>query len=188
MPVLPVGLSKFRCSWRLLTQNCPTVFVGTTNATGNTFQCPPGVSVSADVGPAGANVQLSGTPSTLGVPVQLRIPPNALSQTVTIRITETSVPPPAGIGDFSPLYYFEPEGLTFNAPVQVQMPFNSGYLPPASSFSVPPSLSIYWSSTNNSCSLGRLADSYINAGFNQGSITHLGWGIVGVVPLAAGCP
>ncbi len=157
---------------------------------GNTFQCPPGsgVSVSADVGPAGADVQLSGTPNTLGVPVRLSIPPNALSQTVTVRITEVSAPPPAGFGDFSPLYHFEPEGLKFNGPVQVQMPANSGYVPPASSLSVPQSLSIYWSSEGNSCALERLADNYINAGFNQGSITHFGWGIVGVVPVTPGCP
>jgi hypothetical protein len=143
--------------------------------------------VGADVGPAGATVQLSGTPSTVGVPVQLTIPPNALTKTVTIRITELSFPPPAGFGDFSPLYHFEPDDLTFNAPVQLRMPFSSGHVPPTSSFEIPSNLAIYWSGSNGSCALERLGDNYVNAGFNQGSITHFGWGIVGVTPLATGC-
>lgn len=32
-----------------------------------------------------------------------------------------------------------------------------------------------------------LSDNYVNAGFNQGSLWHLGWAIVGV-PKTEGCP
>ena len=143
---------------------------------GNSPQCPVGVgaSVSQDVGPAGATLTLSGTPSTVGVPVELQIPPNALSQTITIRITETTDPPPESIADWSPLYHFQPEDLVFALPAVVRMPWSS------TDGLVPKSLSIYWSKNLATDALTPLADNYVNAGFNQGSVRNLGWAIVGV--------
>ena len=133
-----------------------------------------GASVSQDVGPGGATLTLSGTPSTVGVPVELQIPPNALSQTITIRITETTDPPPESIADWSPLYHFQPEDLVFALPAVVRMPWSS------TDGLVPKSLSIYWSKNLATDALTPLADNYVNAGFNQGSVRNLGWAIVGV--------
>ncbi len=152
---------------------------------GNSFQCPQGagISVSQEVGPAGGDVSLDGTPSTRGVPVTLRIPPNALSETVTIRITELSSPPPEEVADWSPLYHFEPDDLIFAAPVEVRLPWSS------TSGSVARELSVYWSEASGSCSLAPLADNYVNAGFNQGSVRHLGWAIAGAPRAEAStCP
>ena len=45
---------------------------------------------------------------------------------------------------------------------------------------VPKSLSIYWSKNLATDALTPLADNYVNAGFNQGSVRNLGWAIVSV--------
>jgi hypothetical protein len=151
---------------------------------GNSFQCPWGdaITVSMEVGPEGGTIELGGTQSTLGVPVLIRIPPGALAETVTISVTETSIPPPDDLNDWSPLYRFAPADLTFLRPVEVRVPWSgrSGF--------VAHGLSLYVSSEpNGSCEMAPLSDNYVNAGFNQGSLRHLGWAIVGV-PKEPGCP
>jgi hypothetical protein len=152
--------------------------------TGTSFQCPwgEGLTVSTQIGPDGGSIHLQGTESTVGVPVEIRIPRGALSETVTISITELSVPPPDDLSDWSPLYRFEPSGLTFERPAEVRVPWsgNSGV--------VASGLSLYVSSEpGGSCDMKPLSDNYVNAGFNQGTLWHLGWAIVGV-PKPEGCP
>lgn len=151
---------------------------------GNSFLCPWGeaITVSTQIGPDGGSLMLSGTESTFGVPVELRIPRGALEETVTISITETSIAPPDDLNDWSPLYRFEPADLTFLRPVELRMPWSglSGF--------VPQNLSIYFSSeAGGSCDMAPLSDNYVNAGFNHGSLQHLGWAIVGL-PKQDGCP
>jgi hypothetical protein len=153
---------------------------------GNSFDCPFGeaVTVAREIGPEGGTVELDRTVSTAGVTVSVTIPRGALSEATTIRITETSIPPPAGILDWSPLYHFEPEDLTFLTPVQVRIPWRAG------NGLVPTELALYWSTEpGGSCEMTPLADSYVNAGFNQGTLKHFGWGIVGVArPQGSSCP
>jgi hypothetical protein len=138
--------------------------------------CPVGTGKSStvEIGPAGGVVRLTGTASTLGVDVELTIPANALSESVEITVTETAVPTPGGFSDWSPLYYFsssKPVELAF--PADLRMPWNN------SDGVGDPALSIYWSSEADSCELVPLDDNYVNAGFNQGSVSFLGWAIVG---------
>jgi hypothetical protein len=141
--------------------------------------------VTATVGPEGGDVLLRGTPflESSGLGVLLRIPPNALSETTTIRIIETSVTPPAGYADGSPIYAFEPSGLTFATPAEIRIPWSfsqSGSSPPV----------LYGSSGADPCALEPLADNHTGAGVNRGTVTRLGWAAVGL-PLpttASACP
>lgn len=149
--------------------------------------------VAATVGPEGGNLLLRRTPSleqrgSLGV--LLRIPPGALSEPTVIRIIETSVPPPAGFADATPVYVFEPVGLRFATPASLEMPRDSTMMVPfdqAASSALP---TLYWSSEADACALAPIADNYVNAGFNQGTVTQLGWAVVGrPLPRAtAACP
>lgn len=151
---------------------------------GTSFQCPwgEGLTVLTQIGPDGGSIQLHGTESTIGVPVEIRIPRGALEELTTISITELTVPPPDNLHDWSPLYRFEPADLEFARPVEVRVPW-SGL-----SGEVATGLSLYVSSEpGGSCDMAPLSDNYVNAGFNQGSLWHLGWAIVGV-PKAEGCP
>lgn len=149
------------------------------------YRCPQGAdqSVTQEVGPEGGSVVLDGTPSSMaaGVPVELVIPPGALDRTVTLRITETSIAPPEEIADWSPLYHLEPDDLRFESPVELRMPFASD------DGLVPPHLAIHASELPGSCRLAPLRDSYINAGFSQATLPHLGWVIVGVSSTFESC-
>jgi hypothetical protein len=138
--------------------------------------------VSATVGPAGGDILLRHTPflESSGSGVLLHVPPNALAEPTTIRIVETSVPPPAGYADGAPIYVFEPVGLTFATPASIKIPW---VLPPSGSS--PPMM--YWSSEVDPCVLEPLADSFTNAGFNQGTVARLGWAAVGL-PLPQATP
>jgi hypothetical protein len=118
----------------------------------------------------------------VGVPVKLAIPPGALSQVVAVRLTELTLPPPPGIEDWSPVYHIEAEGLELAVPASITIPWSSN------DGAVSSGLSIY-ASDDTSCELAPIADNYVNAGFNQGSIQRVGFAMVGA-PLAAGstCP
>jgi hypothetical protein len=150
---------------------------------GTSFQCPwgEGLTVSTQIGPDGGTIQLQGTESTVGMPLEVRIPRGALADTVTISVTELSVPPPDELHDWSPLYRFEPSTLEFLRPVEVRVPWsgNSGLVA---------GLSLYVSSEpGGSCDMKPLSDNFVSTGFNQGTLWHLGWAIVGV-PKPDGCP
>lgn len=155
---------------------------------GSSFQCVAGVgeSTSATIGPAGGSITLvgqEGGPHGGGVPFRIDIPPTALDHEVTITITETSVPPLASLVDYSPVYRLEPADLTFAVPATLGIPWSN------ESGQVSQSLSIYWAAGCGGV-FEPLADNYINAGFNQGSTTKLGWAVVGYPKGAAlaSCP
>jgi hypothetical protein len=82
--------------------------------------------------------------------------------------------PPGIITDWSPIYHFEPDNLAFAIPAQVRFPWYS-----TSDFT-PKELAVYWSQDPGSSVLAALPDNYVNGGFNQASVRHLGWAIVGV--------
>lgn len=67
------------------------------------------------VGPEGGELLAGGA--------TLTIPAGALSSMVEIVVTETMSPTPAGFTAYSPLYEFEPEGLTFEAPVEIEIAY-----------------------------------------------------------------
>jgi len=146
----------------------------------NSFMCPVGTgqSASASIGTKGGTVTLNGTPSTVGVPVTLTIATNALSQSGTVTITETTLAPPAGYVDESPVYDIEgPAGATLVGPAAVSIPSQNnlriGSL----------QLSIYTSA--DGIAYSRIQDSYINAGFLQGSLSKFGFLFAGYPQTAA---
>jgi hypothetical protein len=153
-------------------------------APGN-FECPAGVgeSVSEVVGPSGATLQLAGRMfTTAGVDAQIAIPPTAIATSTTVTLTETSIPPPHDFLDWSPVYRIDPVGFQLAARAPVQFPWSN------LSGVVPQRLSI-WFSPDGSC-FTPLADNYVNAGFNMGSTTQLGYFIVAVERTAStsSCP
>ena len=133
---------------------------------GNSFMCPAGngESVSYIVSETGGTIELGFSMATKGSPLRLQIPPGALQGQTTITITETECPPPASFIDGSPVYQIDPPNLTFSKPVLISVPYTvrSGTVP---------RFDIY---LTNAGALEKVADSYLNAGFLEGSIKHLG--------------
>lgn len=76
-----------------------------------------GETVTMTVDASGGSVTLSNATVT--------IPAGALASATDITITETTMPTPAGYRPFSPLYRFEPEGLTFAVPVTISIHSNA---------------------------------------------------------------
>jgi hypothetical protein len=152
---------------------------------GQSFACPEGAgaTVTMSIGVSGGTLSLLGEEgAAAGVPMELKISPLALVADTAISITETRIPPPSGFVDWSPVWRFDPIGLTFQAPVAMLMPdSNSGG-------DVPNVLSVYWSA--DGCTFTRLDDSYDNAGFMNASTTSLGYGFAGYPksPEQATCP
>jgi hypothetical protein len=141
---------------------------------GTSFRCPMGVDeeVSAVIGSAGGTVSLTGQQGR-GLPFSLRIPPTALAEPQKITITETSTPPPASFTDYSPVYRVEPVGLELAVPGELRVPWGNR------DGSVARDLALYWSPSGEPSSYVRLADSYVNAGFNQASARNGGYLFVG---------
>ena len=77
---------------------------------------PTGQETSAVVGPAGG-VLVNGA-------VEVEIPPGALDTETEIRIIVSDVPVSGGFTGYSPVYRFEPVGVTFSEPVTVRLPFD----------------------------------------------------------------
>ena len=79
---------------------------------------------------AGGTVTLEGT--------TLSVPPGALAANTQITITSTTSAPPATFTSWSsPVFKFEPDGLTFSAPVSVTMTFTGSPVMPAVQWSTP---------------------------------------------------
>lgn len=143
------------------------------------FQCPRGVgqSVTSLVDPDGGTVELAGQQGTAAV----TFPPTTFGAATSVTLTETSTPPPRQFLDWSPLYRLDPVGQTLGTPARVRVPWGgpNGVVPP---------LAIYFSTDGTTFT--RIPDSYTNAGFEQGSLTQLGWLIVGIprTDATANCP
>jgi hypothetical protein len=153
---------------------------------GNSIRCPIGVgeTASGTIGKAGGKITLTGRQtSQTGVPFSLEIPPTALDADTMITVTETTTPPPADFVDYSPVYSIEPAGLSSTIPLPIVIgAANNEML-------VTNALAIY-GGPSVSGPFKRLADSYVNAGFMQGSTKTLGAFFVGYPkrPEQAACP
>jgi hypothetical protein len=92
-----------------------------------------GHSATKVIGAQGGQVSLEG--------VVLMVPPDALASDQMIVITSTAHPPPAQFARWSsPVYQFEPAGLTFSVPATVSLSFTAQS----------EAQSIYWSSSSGS--------------------------------------
>lgn len=161
---------------------------------GNSYRCPMGAdqSATATLGSAGGSIELVGQQGqSSGVSFRIDFPPGALSQTVTLRVTETSIPPPVEYEDWSPVYLVEPRGLLLGKVAAVRAPFSSnGSFATTGSIAMPSGLALYQRDEFQTCAFVRLTDSYTNAGFEQASLTSLGYLFVGAPKMAdqAACP
>ncbi len=151
---------------------------------GTSFQCPAGVGEEsvATIGAAGGTVSIAGRQGAAsGVDAAIDFPPTALEAPTEVALIETAIPPPLDFLDWSPVYRVEPLGFTLAAPAPIRLPWSnlSGIVS---------GLSI-WFSPDGGC-FSRLPDSYTNAGFEQGSITQLGYFVVAAERTAstATCP
>ena len=136
------------------------------------------------VGPAGGKVTLTAQQGAdSGVPFSLTVPPTAFPDDVTIRVTETPLAPPAEFFDYSPVYLVEPTDLISKVPLRIVIPFGN------KDGTVAAGLAIYRASSPSG-PFARLADSYVNAGFMQGSVFEFGYFFAGAPKPNAqvGCP
>jgi hypothetical protein len=142
---------------------------------GNSYQCPMGVGQTnyATIGPAGGSLILPGQQSKAsGVSFAITIPPGALASDTLISVEETDLGPPSGLVDWSPVYLLEPRGLQLARVAGLQIPWSSNVS------QTPNTLGVYARDENGACGFKRLVDSYTNAGFEQASLTELGYLLV----------
>ena len=144
---------------------------------GNSYLCPMGVGQKSYfyLDASGGNIILLGQQSAkTNVPFALNIPPGAVDKQTLVSVEETDLPPPSGFLDWSPVYLVEPRGLSFRKVAGVQIPWSSNFT------QIPSTLAIYARDENGTCGWKALIDSYTNAGFEQASLTQLGYLFVGV--------
>jgi hypothetical protein len=144
---------------------------------GNSYLCPMGVGQKsyAYIDSSGGSLFLIGQQSAKSnIPFELTIPPGAVNTLTLVSVEETDLPPPSGFLDWSPVYLVEPRGLTLAKVAGLQIPWSSNVS------QIPSTLAIYARDENGSCGWKPLVDSYMNAGFEQASLTALGYLFVGV--------
>jgi hypothetical protein len=118
-----------------------------------------GNSVSADVGPAGGTIAACGS--------VIAIPPGSLTATTTVTLSCDPTATVPGFALASPLYRFEPAGLTFARPATVTLAFAGSPASPA----------IYWSRLDGS-GYDPIA-STVQGAFAVGAVTHFSTAFVG---------
>ncbi|HLK91855.1 MAG TPA: hypothetical protein VKZ18_18330 [Polyangia bacterium] len=146
---------------------------------GNSYLCPMGAGATqfAQVDPQGTNVLLFGVLSqTTNVPISIQFPAGAVDVPTVVSITETTVPPPAGLLDWSPVYLIEPRGLVLHKVAKLGIPFSNVT-------TVPGDLAIYARSEAAACAFAPIGDSQTTVtqgsqGFTQASLTQLGYVMV----------
>jgi|GEM_PF-3552711 len=129
---------------------------------------------SATIGAAGGTLTLMGQQGKAsGVAFSIEFPPGAIATDTLITVTETSIPPPAGMVDWSPVFRVEPAELVLAAPAKLRVPWSQGR---GQSYGGP---QLFWSTDSSTCTLEKLPSSYVNAGFNQANVGRLGYAISG---------
>jgi hypothetical protein len=138
-------------------------------------------SVTSSLGPSGGSIELMGQQGkAAGVSFRIDFPPGALSQDVTVRVTETSIPPPVEYEDWSPIYLVEPRGLLLGKVAAVRVPWSSnGSFASSRIVYAQAGLALHQRDELQTCAFAPIADSYANAGFEQASLTSLGYLFVG---------
>jgi hypothetical protein len=146
---------------------------------GNSYLCPLGAGAVqfAEVDPQGTNVLLFGVLSqTTNVPISIQFPAGAVDVPTVVSITETTVPPPAGLLDWSPVYLIEPRGLVLHKVATLGIPFSNAA-------KVPGDLAIYERNEAGACTFEPIGDSQATVvqaseGFVKSSLTQLGYVMV----------
>jgi hypothetical protein len=125
-----------------------------------------GPSITATLDPSGGEVTLSGAGGCQnGVLFSLKVPPGAVTKPLTIKITETALPPKR-FAATTPGYVIEPLDLEFAIPASLRIPWGN-------TSSATQGFSIY-TAPSTCAEPAKLPDSYVNAGFLQGTTQRLG--------------
>ncbi|HEY5375839.1 MAG TPA: hypothetical protein VIK01_19305 [Polyangiaceae bacterium] len=102
----------------------------------------------------------------LALPLTLTIPPGALSAPTLITVSDALVPP-AEFNPTTPGYVIAPPGLKFAVPVAIRIPW--GVL----GGGAPPNFGVFFAPDARSIP-AELSDSYVNAGFLEGTLKGTG--------------
>lgn len=93
-------------------------------------------SQTRQIGAAGGELEAAG--------VRLTVPVGALAADTVITVSRTQLSPPADYTSYSKIYLFEPQHLTFETPVVVELSYPGGGTHPAIYFSKPDSVNEYY--------------------------------------------
>jgi hypothetical protein len=148
---------------------------------GSYFDCPAGVgdNASLSLGPDGGTLSLNGREGAVsGVPAQIDFAPDSVQTQTTVTLIETSIPPPADLVDWSPVYLVEPAGLVLAKPARLSLPDTNGSEATGEMQNLAPSNMVIWFSVDGAC-FSPLADSLGNAGFMTGALSQSGYLMVG---------
>jgi hypothetical protein len=130
--------------------------------------------VTVTVGSEGGNVVLDGgeqlRQSGVGFSADFRA--GAYEQDTQVSITETSEPLPADFVDFSPLFLLESDPAPAALPISLKVPWGNR------DGSGGTELGLYTFAQPGDTPV-RVSDSYINAGFMQGTTAELGYFFAG---------
>jgi hypothetical protein len=154
---------------------------------GNSFQCPQGAneSASGEILPGQSNqLQLNGQQGAKsGMFFAVDLPPGAFDTAIDMTVIETDLSPPVGFVDYSPIYRVGPVGLSLLKLATLRIPISN-------TANVPPNALVYEGSASDPCNFEPIADTVINAGVVQASMTKTGFFFVGVPKTAAqaSCP
>jgi hypothetical protein len=138
------------------------------------LRCPAGLGeyVSTVIGPSGGTLEIQGREYVpTGITAQVTFPPTAIATPTAIVLTETAIPPPSDLLDWSPVYRIEPVGLALAYPTSVRFPSSNQFN------YIPGDLTI-WFSADGSC-FSPLPNSYLNTDILFGSTQALGYFVVG---------
>jgi len=156
------------------------------------FSCPPGIGENKTLalGPSGGTVTLEGRQGTAsGVPASIDFAPGSVQTTTEVRLIETGIAPPLDLLDWSPVYLVQPAGLVLGNPARIALPDSNGSNASGVIQSETPADLAIWFSADGTC-FERLSDYALNAGFETGTISQLGYLIVASArePSTASCP
>jgi hypothetical protein len=139
-------------------------------------RCPRGFDfkITTTVGAQGGNVVLDGGEQLRqsGAAFSAEFRAGAYEQDTEVSITETSEPLPADFVDFSPIFLLESDPAPAALPISLKVPSGNR------DGQVGRELGLYTFAVPGDTPV-RLSDSYVNAGFLQGSATELGYFFAG---------
>jgi hypothetical protein len=113
----------------------------------------------------------------------VKIAPGSLDVLTTFKLSETTLSPPIGLFDVSPVYRVESSAAAFANGGEVSVPWT------VPSGAVPQGIAVYFSESPDG-PWTPIEDSYMNAGFEQATITGSGYFIAAYPPTPelASCP
>lgn len=119
------------------------------------------------------NVPANGGTFTTDSGLELDIPSGALDEAVVITITEDNEKDIGDLESASTIFRFEPEGLTFNSPITVKIPYDTE----KAGDSI---LTFYWTKAGDTSTFEAIADATFADGVGSAEISHFSHGFIGM--------